>query len=279
MNARKVLTLAIIRDGGNVLLGMKKRGFGKGKWNGFGGKVELGETIHQAAVRKERLLSLLATPADSASEEVDLFRISPLLFPLDLLLYSRPVLLLYNRFLVDLIFVFHCIYSPEKELLHTTSAPKTTGGHDVELQEECGLHVDEMDRVGLLEFQFEGDPVLLEVHVFTTTNFKGEPVETDVELNNLTKRAVFRHLVIGTLLSKEGVLTDKCPVSTLRVLTAQCPRLTLSLQIRSNTDAKPKALIGQESAPKPPPPLKGCTCKNRCVSQLPGTAIDTLHEA
>nr|CAD7260956.1 unnamed protein product [Timema shepardi] len=47
------------------------------------------------------------------------------------------------------------------------------------------------------------------------------------------------------------------------VLTGQCPRLTLSLQIRSNTDAKPKALIGQESAPKPPPPLKDCTCKNR----------------
>nr|CAD7259238.1 unnamed protein product [Timema shepardi] len=40
--------------------------------------------------------------------------------------------------------------------------------------------------------------------------------------------------------------------------------------LRSNTDAKPKALIGQESAPKPPPPLKGCTCKNRCISQLPG---------
>nr|CAD7264974.1 unnamed protein product [Timema shepardi] len=50
-----------------------------------------------------------------------------------------------------------------------------------------------------------------------------------------------------------SVLTDKSRVSTLSVLTGQCLRLTLSFQIRSNTDAKPKALIGQESAPKPTP--------------------------
>lgn len=32
---------------------MKKRGFGKGKFNGFGGKVEKnGETIYQAAIRE-----------------------------------------------------------------------------------------------------------------------------------------------------------------------------------------------------------------------------------
>jgi len=35
-----------------VLLGMKKRGFGAGKWNGFGGKIELGETPRAAAVRE-----------------------------------------------------------------------------------------------------------------------------------------------------------------------------------------------------------------------------------
>ena len=29
----------------SVLLGMKKRGFGVGKWNGFGGKVENGKTV------------------------------------------------------------------------------------------------------------------------------------------------------------------------------------------------------------------------------------------
>jgi len=37
---------------GEILLGMKKRGFGVGRWNGFGGKVEEAETIEQAARRE-----------------------------------------------------------------------------------------------------------------------------------------------------------------------------------------------------------------------------------
>eukprot|EP00752_Nemacystus_decipiens_P008300 g7420.t1 len=39
-------------DGDEILLGMKKRGFGMGKWNGFGGKVEGEETVAQAAKRE-----------------------------------------------------------------------------------------------------------------------------------------------------------------------------------------------------------------------------------
>jgi 8-oxo-dGTP pyrophosphatase MutT (NUDIX family) len=35
-----------------VLLGMKKRGFGVGKWNGFGGKVKEGEDVKAAAIRE-----------------------------------------------------------------------------------------------------------------------------------------------------------------------------------------------------------------------------------
>lgn len=46
------LTLCVVLKGKNVLLGMKKRGFGKGNWNGFGGKIEPGETIEQAAIRE-----------------------------------------------------------------------------------------------------------------------------------------------------------------------------------------------------------------------------------
>ncbi|KAF3772406.1 7-8-dihydro-8-oxoguanine triphosphatase [Nymphaea thermarum] len=49
---RKLLTLAVVNDGSRVLLGLKKRGFGEGYYNGFGGKVEEGETIDQAAVRE-----------------------------------------------------------------------------------------------------------------------------------------------------------------------------------------------------------------------------------
>jgi len=35
-----------------VLLGMKKRGFGEGKWNGFGGKNKGDETIIETALRE-----------------------------------------------------------------------------------------------------------------------------------------------------------------------------------------------------------------------------------
>ena len=35
-----------------VLLGRKKAGFGAGKWGGFGGKIEAGETIAMTAIRE-----------------------------------------------------------------------------------------------------------------------------------------------------------------------------------------------------------------------------------
>jgi 8-oxo-dGTP pyrophosphatase MutT (NUDIX family) len=45
-------TLAIIEDGNKVLLAMKKRGFGEGWWNGYGGKLKDGETVEEALVRE-----------------------------------------------------------------------------------------------------------------------------------------------------------------------------------------------------------------------------------
>lgn len=45
-------TLCIPLKGDEVLLGMKKRGFGIGKYNGFGGKVKSEETIEEAALRE-----------------------------------------------------------------------------------------------------------------------------------------------------------------------------------------------------------------------------------
>ena len=51
MVTNKVLTLAFIRETTRVLLGLKKRGFGEGRWNGFGGKVQTGESIELAAKR------------------------------------------------------------------------------------------------------------------------------------------------------------------------------------------------------------------------------------
>ncbi|KAJ8251135.1 hypothetical protein GJAV_G00217690 [Gymnothorax javanicus] len=52
MLTSKLLTLVLVVQPGRVLLGMKKRGFGMGKWNGFGGKVQPGETIEEAARRE-----------------------------------------------------------------------------------------------------------------------------------------------------------------------------------------------------------------------------------
>lgn len=47
-----VTTLCFVHRGDEILLGYKKRGFGKGTWNGFGGKVEVGESIADAAMRE-----------------------------------------------------------------------------------------------------------------------------------------------------------------------------------------------------------------------------------
>jgi mutator protein MutT len=46
------VTLLFLQQDNQILLAMKKRGHGMGKWNGAGGKVEEGETITQAAVRE-----------------------------------------------------------------------------------------------------------------------------------------------------------------------------------------------------------------------------------
>lgn len=98
-NMKKQLTLTIVYQDRKVLLGLKKRGFGVGRWNGFGGKVEEGETIEEAARR--------------------------------------------------------------------------------ELQEESGLVANKIDKVGVLDFGFENDPKILQVHIFCVISFNQEPVETE----------------------------------------------------------------------------------------------------
>lgn len=47
-------TLVFLTRGNEMLLGLKKNGLGKGKLNGFGGKIETGETIEGAAARELR---------------------------------------------------------------------------------------------------------------------------------------------------------------------------------------------------------------------------------
>jgi len=96
----KKMTLCIIHKDGRVLLGMKKRGFGAGRWNGFGGKVHEDETVEEATKR--------------------------------------------------------------------------------EMKEECGLNVENLKEIGVLDFQFKKNPEeILQVYIYKTDCFSGEMIETE----------------------------------------------------------------------------------------------------
>jgi 8-oxo-dGTP diphosphatase/2-hydroxy-dATP diphosphatase len=95
---KKILTLCIIHQHPKVLLGMKKRGFGEGRWNGFGGKVMEGETIEEAARR--------------------------------------------------------------------------------ELHEEIGIKCPNLEKLGTLDFMWDGKDEILEVNIFRGDEFFGEPRES-----------------------------------------------------------------------------------------------------
>jgi len=99
MADRKILTLCIVQREDRVLLGMKKRGFGRDQWNGFGGKLKEGEGLLEATKR--------------------------------------------------------------------------------EVLEEAGISLKEFEERGVLEFEFLGNPEILEVHVFKALDFEGEPQETE----------------------------------------------------------------------------------------------------
>lgn len=101
MLPKKIYTLVFLRRNGEILLGLKKRGFGVNKWNGFGGKVEPEETIIEAAAR--------------------------------------------------------------------------------ELLEECCVKVNTKDlkNIGHLEFTFQGEPLMMDVRVYSTNVYEGIPKETE----------------------------------------------------------------------------------------------------
>jgi len=96
---KKLLTLCIIHQPPKILLGMKKRGFGAGRWNGFGGKVEPGETIEESVKR--------------------------------------------------------------------------------EVSEEAGVEIKNPVKVGVIDFEFQNDPKILEVHIYRAGEFSGEPAESE----------------------------------------------------------------------------------------------------
>jgi len=96
---KKLMTLCVVEQGPKLLLGMKKRGFGAGRWNGFGGKVGVDETIEAAAHR--------------------------------------------------------------------------------ELLEEAGIFAKAPEKVGVIEFEFQHNGEVLEVHIFKVVDFSGQPTESE----------------------------------------------------------------------------------------------------
>ncbi len=93
------LTLCLIYEHPKILLGMKKRGFGAGRWNGFGGKLNKDESLEEGAKR--------------------------------------------------------------------------------ELHEEAGITATEMEKQGILEFEFQINGGIFEVHVFQIKGFTGTPKESE----------------------------------------------------------------------------------------------------
>lgn len=93
------MTLCIVHQHPKVLLGMKKRGFGAGRWNGFGGKIEERESIEDAVRR--------------------------------------------------------------------------------EVKEEAGIEIKNIEKIGIIDFEFKDNPEILEVHLFKSNNFTGDPIESE----------------------------------------------------------------------------------------------------
>ncbi len=71
------VTLCFCMKENKVLLSKKKRSFGGGKWNGYGGKCEPGEAIEQSLVREIR------EEADISVSEKDLEKIGTIDFYFD----------------------------------------------------------------------------------------------------------------------------------------------------------------------------------------------------
>jgi len=52
-------------------------------------------------------------------------------------------------------------------------------GNFREVKEESGVSVSNLRKVGNLEFTFEGENFLMDVHIYEANGFTGQPIESD----------------------------------------------------------------------------------------------------
>jgi len=71
---QNVLTLAYLLTDTHICLGRKKHGFGTDKWNGYGGKVDEGETVEESAIRE------IKEESEVTIEEKDLIPVGEITF-------------------------------------------------------------------------------------------------------------------------------------------------------------------------------------------------------
>ena len=72
-------TLCYLIKENKLLLGLKKRGFGEGRWNGYGGKVKEGESIEESLVREvnEEMNVVITKEALKKAAVIDFFFTNP----------------------------------------------------------------------------------------------------------------------------------------------------------------------------------------------------------
>lgn len=123
-----------------------RRGFGAARFNGFGGKVESGETAVQGAIRE----------LEEVGAQID----------------RTPTITHHTP-------SHHQTHPITHTVIHTithTHTPLHTHHHT---HKEACIIATEVELRGRLYFEFVDDEMLLDVHVFEATAWSGEPAETD----------------------------------------------------------------------------------------------------
>ncbi|KAG4070235.1 hypothetical protein HA402_003925 [Bradysia odoriphaga] len=89
----KLFTLVFVFDDDKqrLLLGLKKRGFGLGKYNGFGGKVEENESIDDAALRELNEECGLSVSDSNARSPASIISISSVIQSCSRFIFSKFV--------------------------------------------------------------------------------------------------------------------------------------------------------------------------------------------